>query len=69
LRWKNKNREKDLLQKQIALATPKKCSKLKNCTGLSERLRQVKTYQQTLRQGYTNITHQLIIKYWHEICF
>ena len=59
LRWKNKIREKDLLQKQIALATPKKCSNLKKCMALSDRLRQVQTYYQTQKQEYTAITKQI----------
>jgi superfamily II RNA helicase len=59
LRWKNKIREKDLLQKQIALATPKKCLNLKKCMSLSERLRQVQTYYQTQKQEYTAITKQI----------
>lgn len=59
LRWKNKNRERDLLQKQIALAIPKKCSNLKKCMALSERLKQIQEYHQTLRQEYIAITQQV----------
>lgn len=59
LRWKNKLREKDLLQKQIALTTPKKCHNLKKCMALSERLRQVQNYFQTQKQEYTAISKQV----------
>jgi ATP-dependent RNA helicase HelY len=59
LRWKNKNREKELLQKQIALATPKKCANLNKCMTSSEHLRLLLAQQKSQRQEYNEISQQV----------
>lgn len=52
LRWKGKNKEKDLLQKQLSSCTPKKCRGTEKCRLTLESLKQSQNYLNLLRQEF-----------------
>jgi superfamily II RNA helicase len=52
LRWKGKNKEKDLLQKQLSSFTPKKCRDTEKCRLTLDSLRQSQNYLSLLRQEF-----------------
>lgn len=57
-RWKGKNREKDLLRKELAQVTPKKCRDTETCRAATERLKEAKEHYQALRQEYRSVSLQ-----------
>ncbi|MGI6491303.1 MAG: RNA helicase [Peptococcaceae bacterium] len=57
--WKNKNREMDLLQKQLSLHTPKNCRNYKRCLSLSEKSKKVYAKRQAVNQAYAATTQQI----------
>jgi ATP-dependent RNA helicase HelY len=52
LRWKGKNKEKDLLQKQLSSFTPKKCRDTEKCRLTLENLKQSQNYLNLLKQEF-----------------
>lgn len=57
-RWKGRNKEKDLLQKQLASFTPKKCRDTEKCRAAAERLKYTQNHFQLLKQEYRAFSEQ-----------
>lgn len=51
-RWKGRNKEKDLLQKQLSSIAPKKCRDTEKCRVTSGNLKQSQNYLRLLKQEY-----------------
>lgn len=55
-RWKGRNKEKELLQKQLSSFAPKKCRDTEKCRVTSENLRQSQNYLRLLKEEYKVVT-------------
>lgn len=51
-RWKGRNKEKDLLQKQLSSFTPRKCRDTEKCRVTTENLKQSQNYLRLLKEEY-----------------
>ncbi|OPY57013.1 MAG: ski2-like helicase [Pelotomaculum sp. PtaU1.Bin035] len=57
-RWRGRNKEKELLQKQLAFLSPKKCHDTEKCRNETERLKKAKYHLNLLSQEYGIVTQQ-----------
>lgn len=57
-RWKGKNKEKELLQKQMASLTPKKCRDTEKCRTVLDRLKHAQNHYELLKQDYRAVSEQ-----------
>jgi len=60
LKWKGRNKEREILQKQLSSSSARKCRETEKCREASGRLKQTRNYFQLLKQDYNAVSEQAL---------